>query len=719
MNERKFDMNRDGLGLLLFALGLFPAVLIVKALLGTSPVESSSGDGPIALTWIRTLGGIPSLIFSAGILFLGGRLFLFGKRDGLLRNALGSAGVALSTAILFGAFSPTAGGRIGDATGGLVSSITHVALGALIGLVAVALVIWVTWLREERAPRIALASETGVDAILGEEADTGVSAAEARALIPEDLDPDLDPHIHEGHPPPAPRPLRSAPPPSPYPEDVRLKGQIPAGARPLHREPDVHSEPASAPQPSSVYRWTAPRPDLAGDGVDENLAGVEAPETVFAAEPESSSDTGPLVDEDRWGGAIPFEPAQTAAWGEPAAPDPVASETNVGQPTARGAQALGSERELSPSEEIAELVEGPAAGVSAEAQSSLPRPSWEQPNLFTEADEPPVDAYGTPLTLVEALRQEDGRGASASAPAHGDRVERLRSETDRAPENAAGVEDDPEFEALAPVPVRTPAIGLDVQDAAQEPTDADPDFEDGAVHEEDLGESEAFEDEEQDEIEDREPDESDEVGELDEEDELEGEDGALEIAARSTADEDLEPAPLDEADAGELDTPGEPAGAVPPPAEGPLVELMEQRSPARGDRSAQRMLVQDKLPQPKPAPSKTEHRRPAVESPPPAAEPREREMILEPQAVTPAQTIKSRAALPERAELLREAGCLFVDRGRVAVSMLQRQYGMDFDQACLVLDELQNLGLIGPYLGGQRRDILLTREEWLEKVGSA
>jgi len=35
-----------------------------------------------------------------------------------------------------------------------------------------------------------------------------------------------------------------------------------------------------------------------------------------------------------------------------------------------------------------------------------------------------------------------------------------------------------------------------------------------------------------------------------------------------------------------------------------------------------------------------------------------------------------------------------------------------------VLDELQTMGLIGPYLGGQRRDILLTRDEWLEKVSS-
>ena len=72
----------------------------------------------------------------------------------------------------------------------------------------------------------------------------------------------------------------------------------------------------------------------------------------------------------------------------------------------------------------------------------------------------------------------------------------------------------------------------------------------------------------------------------------------------------------------------------------------------------------------------------------------------------------------ERSRLLAEIGCLLVERGRVAVSMLQKQYDMDFDEATRVLDELQELGLIGPYLGGQRRDILLTRDEWLEKVSS-
>ena len=87
----------------------------------------------------------------------------------------------------------------------------------------------------------------------------------------------------------------------------------------------------------------------------------------------------------------------------------------------------------------------------------------------------------------------------------------------------------------------------------------------------------------------------------------------------------------------------------------------------------------------------------------------EGEVILEPQAK------------PEGAseEVLLKAADLFLDRDRVAVSLLQRQFQLDFEESCAVLDELQERGLIGPYLGGNRRDILLSREEWLERVGGA
>ncbi len=67
-------------------------------------------------------------------------------------------------------------------------------------------------------------------------------------------------------------------------------------------------------------------------------------------------------------------------------------------------------------------------------------------------------------------------------------------------------------------------------------------------------------------------------------------------------------------------------------------------------------------------------------------------------------------------DLVHRAGCLILEENRVAVSMLERKFDMDFDRACLVLDRLQQQGLIGPYMGGRTRDILLSREEWMAQA---
>ncbi len=80
----------------------------------------------------------------------------------------------------------------------------------------------------------------------------------------------------------------------------------------------------------------------------------------------------------------------------------------------------------------------------------------------------------------------------------------------------------------------------------------------------------------------------------------------------------------------------------------------------------------------------------------------EREVVLEPQ---PAPELTG--------DLLMKAGCLFLERERVAVSMLQRGFDLTFDQSCHLLDELQERGLIGPYMGGKSREILMSRDEWL------
>ncbi|MDE0892426.1 MAG: hypothetical protein OSB14_09595, partial [Planctomycetota bacterium] len=95
------------------------------------------------------------------------------------------------------------------------------------------------------------------------------------------------------------------------------------------------------------------------------------------------------------------------------------------------------------------------------------------------------------------------------------------------------------------------------------------------------------------------------------------------------------------------------------------------------------------------------------------------EVVLEPQAAPLEDELEvEEPAEPAEADqtILMKAADLFLERERVAVSLLQRQFNMDFEECCVILDRLQEMGLIGPYLGGNRRDILLTRDEWLEHV---
>lgn len=100
----------------------------------------------------------------------------------------------------------------------------------------------------------------------------------------------------------------------------------------------------------------------------------------------------------------------------------------------------------------------------------------------------------------------------------------------------------------------------------------------------------------------------------------------------------------------------------------------------------------------------------------------EDEVVLQPQAApeaapsAPASSTPAPSGTVEVDERVFKAGCLFVDRGRVAVSMLQREFELDFKEATAILDKLQEAGLLGPYMGGQKRDILLTAEQWRERV---
>ena len=69
-------------------------------------------------------------------------------------------------------------------------------------------------------------------------------------------------------------------------------------------------------------------------------------------------------------------------------------------------------------------------------------------------------------------------------------------------------------------------------------------------------------------------------------------------------------------------------------------------------------------------------------------------------------------------ELLPAAVDVFLETGQASVSMLQRRLKLGYARAARVVDEMEELGIVGPFEGSKPRQLLITREEWeLRKQG--
>ncbi len=635
MTERKALTGGDWLAIGTFLLGTLATVLMAMAL--WRGVADAQGTGALAWAIARAIGPWPALIGGVGLAWLGGRHFLGRGGVPIVRGALGILGVAVGFSILAGSFSPDAGGTFGARTGGAVSSLSHGVVGALLGMAVALAAIWHGWMRTaEDAPAKVATSRKTTSA--PPRVDEGVTAAESAMLFPAESVS-------------APKPIPAAPAARLrplYPEDVRLKGELPSGTKPL--------DPASVPQARS--------------------AAAAAPAHEAEAEAEAE-DTQPAVY--RW----------TAPRGEPVADE---------EPATVEEAELVAEVEVEP---VADAMQ------DEDVKPMPPRPSWETTGL-TEEDEP-VDAYGTPISVIEKVlgeREVTEADATEQDSAGAMVVEERASAAVPREIDAAADEEELAVEELA----------ADVPVTALQETDAGAEMDEDLVAE-DEEEYEEYEEETEDEEADEEvyaesEEELDEESDEDRAEELEEEPAEVvatvdteagEDEDEADASEDVEPEPIAE---DELVPQARTQPAAPPePAPEPVAEAVPATK-ARASKSS--------------APASSRSSGPGLFDADEGA-PAEREVVLQPQEAAPAA--RAEKSLPRGLDpnhkLLAEVGCMFVERGRVAVSMLQKQYEMDFDQACQVLDDLQEMGLIGPYLGGQRRDILLSREEWLEKVASA
>ena len=65
-------------------------------------------------------------------------------------------------------------------------------------------------------------------------------------------------------------------------------------------------------------------------------------------------------------------------------------------------------------------------------------------------------------------------------------------------------------------------------------------------------------------------------------------------------------------------------------------------------------------------------------------------------------------------ELLPQAVDVIFDTKQASVSMLQRRLKLGYSRAARIVDQMEELGIIGPFEGSKPRQIIITRDQWLE-----
>ena len=65
--------------------------------------------------------------------------------------------------------------------------------------------------------------------------------------------------------------------------------------------------------------------------------------------------------------------------------------------------------------------------------------------------------------------------------------------------------------------------------------------------------------------------------------------------------------------------------------------------------------------------------------------------------------------------MLDQAVEVVIDAGQASTSLLQRRCKLGYARAARIMDEMEQLGVIGPYQGAKPREVLITRQQWIER----
>lgn len=66
----------------------------------------------------------------------------------------------------------------------------------------------------------------------------------------------------------------------------------------------------------------------------------------------------------------------------------------------------------------------------------------------------------------------------------------------------------------------------------------------------------------------------------------------------------------------------------------------------------------------------------------------------------------------DRDELLYDAVDVILDLGQASVSVLQRKLKLGYSRASRIVDQMEEMGIVGPHKGSKPRDILISKEKW-------
>ena len=64
--------------------------------------------------------------------------------------------------------------------------------------------------------------------------------------------------------------------------------------------------------------------------------------------------------------------------------------------------------------------------------------------------------------------------------------------------------------------------------------------------------------------------------------------------------------------------------------------------------------------------------------------------------------------------MLKTAVEVVIDAGQASTSLLQRRCKLGYARAARIMDEMEQLHIIGPYEGSKPRQVLITRQQWIE-----